>query len=422
MLKQKTVFLILVFLSLFIHGCNESNTGSVDDTELKITFHDSLVGAEDISRIDITILRTEIISADGVKTIISNETFSFNLLDLTANNPVLLAHTKVTPGMYSQIRLILDDKSSITFADGRTEPLKVPSGEQTGIKIDGIFNLPKGTFYTLDIDLIPAESIHYTKGNGYMMKPVIKLTGSHINSGNFYYAGEYGGEPFTLKLNPNGSMEALYAEKPDYKFSGSYNYSSTSKELTVSVNSISCPSCNIFEQGALADAEMPAPITYHVKTFTDEIISLVDSASNIINIRKTNTFALKSNPIPNENFTIDFDLNNSLYSNKVIMVRLSPRIASLTGKGYYFIQQIDENSSGIVEIKLSGYEFANNNVSFDIFAFIFDSSDDVVFNTKGLSSFKNLRAFNSIDNIPTISFDKNERRKSFKFNLIEYIK
>lgn len=113
--------------------------------ELLITFHDTPI--DSVKRIDMTVLETQIIDVDDNKLVISSVSHSFNLLELTKNNPVVLAHTSIAHGTYKQIRLILDPYATITLSDGTVHPLQVPSGEQTGIKIDGIFNIPAGRLY-----------------------------------------------------------------------------------------------------------------------------------------------------------------------------------------------------------------------------------------------------------------------------------
>lgn len=166
-------FLFLLLLLPFIVNCGWGNGSNL--AQLKIMFHDTKVGGSSISRIDMTVVETQIIDVNDNKTVISTEPHSFNLLDLAKNNPVVLADTTVAPGVYRQIRLILDSNTTITLTDGTKYPLSVPSGEQTGIKINGIFSIPDGKLYNLDIDLNPDQSVIYTPGQGYMLKPVITI-------------------------------------------------------------------------------------------------------------------------------------------------------------------------------------------------------------------------------------------------------
>jgi len=118
--------LFLLLLIPFLDSCGGSGNSGV--AGLEITFHDSKAAGSSIARIDMTVLETQIIDANGNKTTISTTPHTFNLLDLAQNNPVVLADTAVAPGIYTQIRLILDSNATITLTDGTTYPLKVPSG------------------------------------------------------------------------------------------------------------------------------------------------------------------------------------------------------------------------------------------------------------------------------------------------------
>lgn len=410
-------FNFMIIFGLLLTACNIG--GQQESANIKITLHDSLVGTENINRIDITILRTEIITDSGEKIILSEETQKFNLLDLTANNPVLLANTSIKPGTYAQIRLILDNNSSITFTDATKESLKVPSSEQSGIKIDGIFSIPAGKFYTLDIDLIPAESIHYTKGQGYIMKPVIEISGSDIISGNFYYSGYYGDDPFTLNLQSDGSVKALYGAKPNYIFYGTYNHDTVKQTATVTPTSVKCPSCDIFENIALENAEMPAPITYNVKTFSENTITLTDPSAQTITLQKSTQFALVDKRIPNEKFTLSIDLNDSSYKSKVMAISLIPdKVTSQTGKQYYSVAEIDSNSTAIYNLDLSGYDFTTGVATFSIVAFIVDNITDIKtgINSIGINSNSTIRAHN-FNTYTTLYLDTVENNYSIKMNI-----
>jgi len=109
---------------------------------------------------------------------------TYNLLELTGGNSALLGDFTLPAGHYTQIRFILDisEKGSrqpdpgcyIQFADNSTEPLFVPSGNETGYKAIGNFEVTaNGTaVVTADFDVQKAV---VTAGSSYILKPTIKL-------------------------------------------------------------------------------------------------------------------------------------------------------------------------------------------------------------------------------------------------------
>jgi hypothetical protein len=109
-----------------------------------------------------------------------------DLLELTGGNSTLLGEFTLPVGNYTQIRFLLDipeigsyPTSSgcyVEFADNSTEPLFAPSGNTTGYKAIGRFEVTADETVTVtaDFDISEPGSIHVA-GSRYILKPTIKL-------------------------------------------------------------------------------------------------------------------------------------------------------------------------------------------------------------------------------------------------------
>ena len=152
---------------------------------LKLYLSDAPIDSENITGVYITIneiqyhLNSQWVTCGefvGPKT--------YNLLELTGGNITLLGDFTLPAGNYTQIRFMLDipEKGSrpanpgcyIEFTDNSTEPLFVPSGNETGYKAIGQFEVPvNGTVeVTADFDVRKAV---VAAGSSYILKPTIKL-------------------------------------------------------------------------------------------------------------------------------------------------------------------------------------------------------------------------------------------------------
>ncbi len=110
----------------------------------------------------------------------------YDLLELTGGNSTLLGEFTLPVGNYTQIRFMLDipeigsppasPDCYIKFADNSTEPLFVPSGNTTGYKAIGRFEVTANetVMVTADFDVSEPGAIHVA-GSRYILKPTIKL-------------------------------------------------------------------------------------------------------------------------------------------------------------------------------------------------------------------------------------------------------
>jgi hypothetical protein len=104
---------------------------------------------------------------------ITDECQTLDLLTLRDGVTEAVGIATLPPGRYGQIRLMLVD-ASIVVGDVE-QPLTLPSGSESGLKIGGGFALVEGAATTLTLDFDAGRSIRFAPGNGFMMSPVIEL-------------------------------------------------------------------------------------------------------------------------------------------------------------------------------------------------------------------------------------------------------
>lgn len=110
-----------------------------------------------------------------------------NLLNLSNGVLEVLGTTPLAAGHYNQIRLVLDANTANNMANnviptgGAKQNLDTPSAVQSGIKLNGQFDVVAGQQADVLIDFDACKSI-VTKGNGkYALKPVIKMIPTLLN-------------------------------------------------------------------------------------------------------------------------------------------------------------------------------------------------------------------------------------------------
>jgi hypothetical protein len=134
-----------------------------------------------VEEVLVTISRVDLVYADPQQPIVSitPTRTSFDLLALRDGVTEELGFAALPSGALSQIRLIIDH-AAITV-DGRTGPLRIPSGPQTGIKLNGEVAIDPCTSVTVLLDFDAERSLHHAPGlargeaSGYVLKPVIAM-------------------------------------------------------------------------------------------------------------------------------------------------------------------------------------------------------------------------------------------------------
>jgi len=151
-----------------------SNSDSSENAQLEIRLTDAPGDYEevniDIQSVEINASETD--SDAGWKTIDVNRGV-YNLLKLTNGLDTVLCHVELPAGRISQIRLILGESNSVK-KNGVITPLKTPSAQQSGLKLNVHADLTPGITYTVLLDFDAARSVVEKGNGGFNLKPVIR--------------------------------------------------------------------------------------------------------------------------------------------------------------------------------------------------------------------------------------------------------
>jgi hypothetical protein len=146
-------------------------TGGMGGSNLRVYLTDA---PGDFDEVWVNIARVEIARGtgeDAAWTTLRDEPFTVDLLTLQDDVTAVMADAALEPDHYAQLRMIV--ASADVVIGGEVEALTIPSGAQTGIKLDLDFQVEEGMTYGLVLDFDAHQSIKRTGNGKLMMTPVI---------------------------------------------------------------------------------------------------------------------------------------------------------------------------------------------------------------------------------------------------------
>ncbi len=197
-MKSNYTQILAVIIALgmvFFTGCD-----STDSTPEMGTLEVRLFDAPaDYDEVNIFVERVEVNNTEGDEgwEVISEPMQSYNLLELTNGVFEVIADAELEAGLYPQIRLVLSRDENSVVIDGESHGLFVPSGTETGVKLNVDAEIEADMTYTLLVDFDALRSVVKTgqaPTPGYILKPVIRTA-------NLVETGNIGGvvEPFNAR-------------------------------------------------------------------------------------------------------------------------------------------------------------------------------------------------------------------------------
>jgi len=183
---QKSILLFVFFTSAMfvLSSCSHKSNGTAS-SRLQVKLTDSPF--PNAKEVWVDVKQVEIIMSDTSNPIILNGAHPglYNLADLTNGKDTLLADATIPAGTISQIRLILNDNNYIVTYDGITIPLKTPSGQESGLKVQVHQQVAGGILYRLVLDFDAGKSIVQAGNSGnYILKPVLRIISLQPSGGD----------------------------------------------------------------------------------------------------------------------------------------------------------------------------------------------------------------------------------------------
>ncbi len=168
-----TVFLALIF-SISLISCSKNENSSSGKTQLKVYLTDDPADYDhvfiDVKDVQINVTND---TAGGWQSLSTVNAGTYDLLKLVNDDDTLLASSDIPTGTIEQMRLILGDNNYVVV-NGENIPLKTPSAQQSGLKLNIHQSVSSGILYTITLDFDAGKSIVKTGNGNYILKPVIR--------------------------------------------------------------------------------------------------------------------------------------------------------------------------------------------------------------------------------------------------------
>jgi hypothetical protein len=172
-----------------VGGCTDT-TDSLDPEAARVTVLLTDAPANVFKSAVVEIGAVELVLGDGEGPVsVTDYAGEFDLLDLQNGVTAALGTLDIEPGFYRQLRLhVLDAEvtlhDTLFFRDGeQTKKLKIPSGAQSGIKINLGYGSGDGDSVEAGIDIVPGETIIVVD---FDVSQNFRLQGSLKGAGGFH--------------------------------------------------------------------------------------------------------------------------------------------------------------------------------------------------------------------------------------------
>jgi hypothetical protein len=182
-MMNRLLLSITAAIMLFAIGCSTSPDSRTGFLEVRM-----FDAPDTYEQVNVFVERVEMNRAGSEEgwQVVSEPEQQYDLLELTNGNFEVIADAELETGLYNQIRLILSRDNNNVVIDGEEHSLKIPSGSETGIKLNVNAEILEGIRYVLLLDFDVNRSVVKTGQApvpGFILQPVIRAI-SQAESGN----------------------------------------------------------------------------------------------------------------------------------------------------------------------------------------------------------------------------------------------
>ncbi|WP_242342046.1 DUF4382 domain-containing protein [Anaeromyxobacter terrae] len=152
-----------------------SACGSNDSGAIRVRLVDA---PGDYQALNLDVRRVEIHGEGGGWIVLGTPNVEVDLLSLTGGVSATLVDGATIPaGRYTQLRLVLGPKNTVTLTDGSVHDLTVPSGQQSGVKLTVNFEVAPNTTRDVLVDLDAHRSVFVHEAGAsekFMLRPTVR--------------------------------------------------------------------------------------------------------------------------------------------------------------------------------------------------------------------------------------------------------
>jgi uncharacterized protein DUF4382 len=218
---------------LIVAACNKSSSREGGNGTLEVRLTDG-PGQFDAVYIDVQKVEVDVSSDTGTttgwQTIPLLRPGIYNLLDFKNGMDTVLASSNMPAGTLSQLRLVLGNNNSVVI-DGQSYPLKTPSAQQSGLKLNIHATLTPNIVYRLWIDFDAGKSIVTTGKDSYILKPVLRTFTAAVGGSIEGYVSPAAAKPNVFAIRGTDTLVALPDTATGYYFFGGVTAGSWSLTL-----------------------------------------------------------------------------------------------------------------------------------------------------------------------------------------------